>query len=140
MNIKSNHTKQETIGDRMKRRRKELNISADEVAKFIGVDRTTVYRYERGAINKVSTDTLAKIAQILKTSPTWLMGISNTETKTNLNDGYYNDCEVAALAEQLRTNPELRILFDASKNLKKEDIEFVTDMIRRLKIKEGIDD
>ena len=68
------------------------------------------------------------------------MGISNTETKTNLNDGYYNDGEVAALAEQLRTNPELRILFDASKNLKKEDIEFVTDMIRRLKIKEGIDD
>ena len=45
-----------TIGSRMKKRRKELGISADDIANYIGVDRTTYYRYERGAISKVSTD------------------------------------------------------------------------------------
>lgn len=65
------------IGDRMKKRRKELGISADDVAEYIGVDRTTYYRYERGAISKVSADVLQKIAGFLRTTPTWLMGMED---------------------------------------------------------------
>ena len=34
-------------------------------------------------------------------------------------DGYYTDPEAAAFAEQARTNPEIRVLFSASKDLKK---------------------
>lgn len=66
-----------TIGARMKKRRKELGISADDIANYIGVDRTTYYRYERGAISKVSTEVLQKVAEYLHTTPTWLMGIKD---------------------------------------------------------------
>lgn len=51
--------------------------------------------------------------------------------------GYYTDPEVAEYAEELRTNPKYRLLFDASKDLSKEDIDFVVDMIERLKAREG---
>ena len=66
-----------TIGERIKQRRMALGLSADQVAEQLNVDRTTVFRYERGAISKVPTDTLAKLAQILYTSPTYLMGLSD---------------------------------------------------------------
>jgi transcriptional regulator with XRE-family HTH domain len=52
-------------------------------------------------------------------------------------DGYYTDPEIAELAEELRTNPEYRILFDASKNLTKEDIDTVLKIIEGLKAREG---
>ena len=37
-----------TVGKKMKFRRKELKISADEVAKALGVSRSTIFRYEKG--------------------------------------------------------------------------------------------
>ncbi|MDR1755216.1 MAG: XRE family transcriptional regulator [Eubacterium sp.] len=66
-----------TIGKRIKQRRKELGLSADQVAERLGVDRTTLFRYERGAITKVPTSTMAKLAKILYTSPVYLMGLSD---------------------------------------------------------------
>ena len=50
---------------------------------------------------------------------------------------YYLDPEVAELADQLHKNPELRILFDASKKLTKEDIQFVRDLVDRMKKDDG---
>ena len=55
----------------------------------------------------------------------------------NQKQTYYLDPEVAELADQLHKNPELRILFDASKKLTKEDIQFVRDMVDRMKREEG---
>lgn len=37
-----------SIGQRIKNRRKELKISADELGKRLGKDRSTIYRYEKG--------------------------------------------------------------------------------------------
>ncbi len=58
------------------------------------------------------------------------------EDKTSINNGYYHDKEVAEIAEQLRTNPEGRILFDASRDLSKEDIDIVLNLINSLKARE----
>ncbi|MEA4830074.1 MAG: helix-turn-helix transcriptional regulator [Enterococcus thailandicus] len=63
-----------TVGERMKTRRKELNISADIVAEKLGVSRSTIFRYEKGDIEKLPTNKLADIAEILQTTPAYLMG------------------------------------------------------------------
>ena len=42
-----------TTGARMKQRRKELGISVEAVAAALGVSVATVYRYEKGDIEKV---------------------------------------------------------------------------------------
>ncbi|MZM02435.1 helix-turn-helix domain-containing protein, partial [Bifidobacterium pseudocatenulatum] len=62
------------IGERMKLRRKELNLSADIVAEKLGVSRSTIFRYEKGDIEKLPTNILDDIAEVLKTTPAFLMG------------------------------------------------------------------
>lgn len=64
------------IGNRIKSRRKELHLSADEVAEKLNVSRSTVFRYENGDIEKFPTQKLTEIANVLKTTPGYLMGWS----------------------------------------------------------------
>jgi|GEM_PF-2812356 len=67
-------------GDRLKERRKFLNISADEVALELGVSRSTIFRYENGYIEKVPANVLEKLADILQTTPAYLMGWEDDPT------------------------------------------------------------
>lgn len=68
-----------TIGDRIKKRRLELNIQPDEIAEAIGKSRATIYRYEGGYVEDIPIGILKKIADILQTSPTYLMGLDEEE-------------------------------------------------------------
>ena len=58
----------------MKQRRKEIGFSAEKVAERLGVSPATIYRYEKGDIEKVPVDSLAELAKILQTTPAYLMG------------------------------------------------------------------
>lgn len=62
------------VGARIKQRRIELKISADELADKIGKSRATVYRYENGDIENMPTTVLEPIANALNTTPAYLMG------------------------------------------------------------------
>lgn len=68
-------------GQRIKKRRKQLQMSADDVANLLGVSRSTIFRYENGYIEKVPANILEKLAEILKTTPAYLIG----------RQGYYTD-------------------------------------------------
>lgn len=63
-----------TTGARMKQRRKELGISVEAVAAALGVSVATVYRYEKGDIEKVPGALLEPLARVLHTTPAYLMG------------------------------------------------------------------
>lgn len=67
------------VGDRIKHRRKELGINADDLANSTGISRATVFRYENGDIEKMPAITLEKIAKKLRTSPAYLMGWTETD-------------------------------------------------------------
>lgn len=47
-------------------------------------------------------------------------------------ENYYIDAEARDLAEFLHKSPEYKVLFDASRKVKPEDIEFVRQMIDRM--------
>lgn len=68
-------------GDRMQERRKKLGYSADMLAKYLGVSRSTIFRYENGDIEKVPANLLSDIAKFLQTSEAYLMGWDKLETK-----------------------------------------------------------
>lgn len=63
-----------TIGERIKNRRKDLGISVEELAKRLGKNRATVYRYENGEIENLPTTVLEPIAKALYTTPAYLLG------------------------------------------------------------------
>ena len=63
-----------TIGNRIKNRRKELNLSVDEVAEKLNKNRATIYRYENDEIENLPINILEPLAEILDTTPAYLMG------------------------------------------------------------------
>lgn len=67
-----------TTGQRIKSRRKELEVSAEKIAEAIGVSPATIYRYENGDIEKVPGEVLLPIAKVLRTTPAYLMGWEDT--------------------------------------------------------------
>lgn len=46
---------------------------------------------------------------------------------------YYNDPEVAELADRLKNQPGMHMLFDASRNMTKQDIEAVVSLIKQFR-------
>ena len=52
------------------------------------------------------------------------------------NISYYLNPETAKLAQAIHDDPDLRILLDASRDLEPEDIKFVVDLVKKLKLKE----
>ena len=63
-----------STGSRIRDRRKQLGLSADDLAQKIGVSRSTVFRYENGDIEKVPLDYLGILSSVLCTTPEYLMG------------------------------------------------------------------
>jgi DNA-binding protein len=87
-----------------------------------------------------SLETLRKLASAMYMNIDTLVATLDGEQDVSLQTkdaGYYTDPEIAEYAEELRTNPKYRLLFDASKDLSKEDIDFVVNMIEQLKAREG---
>lgn len=61
------------IGHRLKAFRLGSGLSAEEVAKRIGISRTALYRFEKGEVVKI--DTLEKLAELLEVSLPTLLGV-----------------------------------------------------------------
>ena len=66
-----------TTGERMRLRRKELGLSAEYVADKLKCSAATIYRYEKGDIEKMPVDILTPLSSILSTTPEFLMGWDN---------------------------------------------------------------
>ena len=63
-----------SVGQNIKRRRRQLGMSAEQLAELVGVSKATMYRYEKGDIANLKSSVLIPIAQALKTTPADLMG------------------------------------------------------------------
>ena len=61
------------VNEAMAARRKELNLTLDEVAKAVGVSKATVFRWESGEIDNMRRDRIAALARILQVSPIFFM-------------------------------------------------------------------
>ncbi len=63
-----------TIGEYIKLRRKQLRLSAEQVAEYCGVNPATVYRWESGAIGDIPGKKIKALAEILQISPSIIVG------------------------------------------------------------------
>lgn len=69
------------ISDRIRARREELGLSVAELAKRLGKNRATVYRYESNDIEDMPSSVLEPLAKALQTTPAYLMGWDTKQTK-----------------------------------------------------------
>lgn len=127
------------IGGKLKQRRIEEKISAEELANKLGVSKSTIYRYEKGEIAKVPTETLEKISKILNTSPAYFMGWSDIPNNTK--------SDIVVIYDKLNQIRQEKVLNFASDQLaeqeqentvssifskKEDDNEYITDYVQGL--------
>ena len=61
-------------GARIKERREFLGLTMEEVGNALGVNKSTIKRYEDGVTKRITIATYEKLAKILQTTPLYLMG------------------------------------------------------------------
>ncbi len=53
----------------IRQKRKDLNLTLEEIAQYVGVGKSTVKKWESGYIRNMRRDKIIKLANILKVSP-----------------------------------------------------------------------
>ena len=115
------------IGLRIADRRKELNMTMDDLAKKVGVAKSTIQRYETGKIEKLKMPVIESIAHALNANPCWIIGKSeNKEIESENSD-------LNEYLEMLKTRPECRMLFQLAKDATVEDVKQAVKIIGALR-------
>ena len=96
----------------MKKRRKDLGLTLEDVAKIVGVTRQTIQKYESGVVTNIPSDKIELIATALKTTPAYLMGWEE-EKKEDIET-------IAAHALRDLTEEEIKAVITLAKHIKSE--------------------
>ena len=75
---------EEGMAQRIKTLRQEKGLTLEQVADVVGVGRSTVRKWETGMIANMRRDKIADLAKALGTTPAYLMGWEEEDTKKEL--------------------------------------------------------
>jgi len=113
---------------RLKELREGKNMTQYELARALDVQPSRVGLWEQG--RRSPRDNMKKaLADFFGVTVDYLMGY------TDENNAYYLDPEVEEYANAIHKEPSLKLLFDASRGLQKEDIDEVVNFVRYQKAK-----
>lgn len=89
--------------------------------------------FSNGYIGKIKKDVFPvdkakKISEYLGIDLNLLIGVQTDEQPE-----YYYDSETAEIAQEIFETPGMRILFDAARDSRPEDLQMAADLLRRLK-------
>lgn len=112
------------------------NMTQVELSKKLGVGTTSVYNW----CNGVKSPRMDKVDAMCKLFGCRRSDLMEDETE-NRSTGYYLNDDTAQVAQEIFENKDLRVLFDAARDAKPEDLRTTYDMLMALKRKErGNDD
>ena len=123
-------------GERIKALREQFGMTQDELAEKLGTTKQTIYKYETGVVTNIPSDKIEEMAALFGVTPSYLMGWDEDQNNGQ-HEGYYLDEEVAAMAQEMFEDPELRVLMEAGRNLSPEELNVVINMIKALQAKDG---
>lgn len=115
-----------SIGDRVKERRLYLGYSAEQVAEKLGISPATEYRYENGDISKMPAKLIAPLAELLSTSPAYLMGWSDEVIPDSISNLKEDEKHLVSVWREASAEPKEMALMilekSAEKNRQKKDV------------------
>lgn len=103
-----------------------------EFAEKIDMPYTTLLSILKN-VGGASINNVIKICSGLGISADMLAEIGEEITIPSETKGYYTDPEAAEFAEYLRTRPEMRMLFSASRGISKEEMQEAVNYIEFIK-------
>lgn len=102
-------------------------ISIQKLEKDIGFSNGSIAK----SADNLKSERLLAVAKYFGVSMEYLMGCSVEDNDSDLS--YYINDDARDMAEFLFQNPEYKVLFDASRNVSKDDIETVKTILDRFK-------
>ena len=120
------------LSERLKTLRKRDGITQTEFAKIFNVSSGTIGNWETGA-REPDYQTLLRIAEYFGVTTDYLLGNEETEKPLVTPAVTTDDEELIDILEELRSRPEMRMLFSLSKNATKQDVEDAVRIIEALR-------
>lgn len=74
-------------GKRIKARRKELDMTQEELGQKAGVTKATINKYETGIVQNLKRSTIEDMAKALNVSPSYIMGWTDNVAEVHTNNG-----------------------------------------------------
>ena len=108
------------VGKRIKARRKELEMTADDLAMEIGKSRETVYRYENGDIEDMPITVIEPLASALKTTPDYLMGWDDDPNDYDSDD--FGDIDARQFNGDVKKSLEFQKALEEDHNINEEPL------------------
>lgn len=112
--------------ERLKSLRKEGKMKQNELAGLLGMAQNTISQYEQG-LREPDNDTLKTISDIFNVSIDYLLGKTDIP---NAESGEAFDPDAIEIAKMVESDTELRIMFDKTKNLSKEEKARIIEMLK----------
>lgn len=109
---------EEGMAQRIKALRQEKGLTLEQVADVVGVGKSTVRKWETGMIANMRRDKIADLAKALGTTPAYLMGWKEEDTKNETSP-----------SEPTLTEGE-KVLLDLFNRVPKDQQQLVLQMIR----------
>jgi transcriptional regulator with XRE-family HTH domain len=94
-----------TTGERIRELRLRNNLTLDDVARYLGVGRQAIYKYEQGTVTNIPLENLEKMATLFGTTPGYLAGWSEKPPDTPREDGRPRTIQGRFLAQGVDTMP-----------------------------------
>ncbi len=107
------------FADTLKQLRESRGLTQRDLANQLQISKSAISMYENGE-REPSFETLEAIADYFNVDMNMLIGNSKED-------------EIAKLRDELRTRPEMKILFDIARGASREDIEKAVKIIEALK-------
>ena len=121
------------IGAIIRRRRIELGLSQEELAERCGFkSKSSINKMESG-VQGLPQSKIIAVARALETTPGYILGWEGVEE--NQQQEYYTDEVTAQIAEDMATNPDLKMLYDVQRDMDPEDLQAMYSMAMALKRK-----
>lgn len=110
--------------------RTKSKLTQQEMADKLNISRSSVGMYESGE-REPSFELLEQIADYFNVDMNYLLGKS--ELSEHIPQGYYLNDDAREMAQFMFDNPEYKVLFDASRKVRKDDIALVKALMDKFR-------
>lgn len=113
-----------TTGQKIAYYRERKGLSQVELAEKIGTTKQNLWKYENDLVTNIPLDKIEMIGKVLGVSPAVLTGWEDENDE---------EAELKEYLEELRTRPEMKMLFQHSKGMTMEQVKAIVAMIEGFK-------
>lgn len=110
-----------SIASKIRELRKSRQMKQEDLAKILDVSVSSISLWESG-------DTVPRMAQLIRMAE--YFGITVSEL---VDSDYYVDDDAKLIAQELKTRPELQILFDAVRDVSREDLLMIASLVTKFR-------